>query len=553
MMFIQLSTVIILVVVWCSSLTHRFDGSRTTTTSRCHNHQDYGGCLFVVSVTPITSPTTTTELRWSSSGGGLRAMIANIGYAHVFHKVGLFDSTLTDDTSQNTTNTTNTNTTTTSSSFYFSGISTNSGGTWFGVQFFYSPQFYNNVVTSNTTQTYQFILDWLQSYRDYLENVPLAPRNLFCRSLSLFRNEGLLDDISDVCDFLTYYGPSYPNLIRGMLLATSTHYNDPNLIYRLVNATNRVQPLQHTEYYIQNAIATNSKFTFPNTSTTTTTTNSNNGLFSILLNDWVAYQPNYYNYIGPYSNSTSIDPESSAVLYSVPLAVQYVIPNHGAPLYEYAIEPEHLPLQVYWSDTVTSPIGTSVQLDDWDDYPLYPPPSTSSIYVNTNTTKSKRRRRKIDQSQVLSPFFQGQTPSIVQMATASGSTFYPFASVPSILAQWYSVRSHGKRTFRQRLINRFLFNALGRMFTLRRDLALCSQWPDQLCGPTDTYFLDGGGGDGPCTCVTYLSSLALFLDLFCVLKVALNLSLTMVSHCLLLLPQLWQGILHNIKKIPIIH
>ena len=465
----------------------------TTTSSQKYNH-------------PQQQP-----LRWSSSGGGLRAMVANIGYAHLFHKVGLFDTALSsdDDTNDTTTSSAAASLTQQQPSSQFSGISTNSGGTWFSVQFFYSPQFYENVVTSNTTRTYQFILDWLSSYREYIDTVPLAPRNIFCRALNIFRNDGLLKDVADLCDFLTYFGPSFPNFIRGMLLSTSTNYDDPDLINRLVNPSNRVRPLQNTEYYIQTAVATNSKFTSPNHTTTSAMVNNSNfdyfrSLFSIFLNDWVALQPNYYNYIGPFVNTTTTtvdksNTSSSIRLYSVPLSVQYVTPNNGSSYYTYAIEKEHLPLQSYWSDTVTSSIGTTIQLQDWDDYPLYPPPSsTSSIYVNTNTTTSKRRR-KIDQTQVISPFFQGKTPTIVQMATASGSTFYPFGSVPSILAQWYSVRSNnGGMNFRQRIINRLLINALSRIITLRRDLALCSQWPDQLCGPTDTYFLDGSAGDGPC-------------------------------------------------------
>ena len=457
------------------------------------------------------------ELRWSSSGGGIRAMVANIGYAHLFHKLGLLEALDMDtnsDTNTNTTTTTNTdmdtdritatttaksnhttgNTTTNTTNYYFSGISTNSGGTWFGLQFFFSPLFYGNVVTSNTTRTQQFIVDWLLAYRDYTDTVPLVPRNLLCRALHpilrLSRRAAWLQDIQDFCDFLTYYGPSYPNYIRGMLRATSTHYHDPDLIHRFVNTTNRVRPLQRVEYAIQIGMATNSKFT-------RTTPNETTDRIRHPQQQW------YYNYIGPFGYPTTENNTNDVtpVFYAIPLALQYVTPAVGTrSYYEYAVEAEHLPLQSHWSDQIMSSTG-----DDWEDYPLYHHhhpynTSTNSIYVNNNHSSSPRRN--INQTQTLSPFFGGRSPTVLQMAAASASVLYPIAATtPSVSAQWYSMRTTSARggivsSFVHRLWNAVLFGTV-RGITQWSDLALCTQWPDRPCGPTDTYFLDGSSGDGP--------------------------------------------------------
>ena len=51
-------------------------------------------------------------------------------------------------------------------------------------------------------------------------------------------------------------------------------------------------------------------------------------------------------------------------------------------------------------------------------------------------------------------------------------------------------------SFVHRLWNAVLFGTV-RGITQWSDLALCTQWPDRPCGPTDTYFLDGSSGDGP--------------------------------------------------------
>jgi hypothetical protein len=283
-----------------------------------------------------------------------------------------------------------------------------------------------------------------------------------------------------------------------MLQATSIGYNDPEFVDRSVDVNNRVAPLQNTELYVQTSLATNSKFAFPNNVSFPTQNES-----STIIDDWIALQPNYYTYIGPFSSSTNQtqqDPTAGKLLYSMPISVQYVVPdNQSQPYFNYAIEKDHLPLQCHWSYNVTAPIGMSMRVSDWDDYPLYPPIDNASIYVNTNSTKS-HRRRLLDHTKVLSTPFQGKVPNIVQIATASSAALrFVATSVPSILAQWVSVRqySSNNETFCSKLLNRLLLNLFSRTVTLRRDFALCSQWPNQLCGPTDTYFFDGGSTDSP--------------------------------------------------------
>lgn len=41
---------------------------------------------------PLTSSPSTPHILWSSTGGGWRAMFADIGYANIFQQAGLFTS-----------------------------------------------------------------------------------------------------------------------------------------------------------------------------------------------------------------------------------------------------------------------------------------------------------------------------------------------------------------------------------------------------------------------------------------------------------------------------
>ena len=80
------------------------------------------------------------DLRWSASGGGWRAMVANMGFANLFQHAGL----LGNDSSS------------------FTAISTNSGGSWFSTQFFYSPEFFAHVM-GDADQLSEYVESWMNA------------------------------------------------------------------------------------------------------------------------------------------------------------------------------------------------------------------------------------------------------------------------------------------------------------------------------------------------------------------------------------------------------
>lgn len=460
-------------------------------------------------------------LRWASSGGGWRSMICNMGYAHLFTKVGLF--VILDET-ENKNDSLQQNHSRNRKYSNFTAISSNSGGTWFTTQLFYSLPFYNHVITKNTTTTYNFILQWFQSYQQFIESIVEQRLSfydqmigaLFCRSISPLDQVILLDDISTLCTVLQYFKYSYANFVEGMLCHVATDYNDPTFCHRIMNASNMIHTLQQTDLYIQISLAINSRYTVvPPTSANESSRNL----------DGTAY-------IGPNTNITTDD---SVIVYAIPIATQYVVSHiTQTPYFQYAVEDKDLPLQSFSTSSNSSSNSDLFQLKDYEAYHLYTPDyatmntGTSKVYTTlwnstnvslTRTTLSVPFHTIPNSSSTTNDNSTMSTPNIVQIASSSSANLaLVSSSIPSVLAQYFSVRQYsiGKSnttntnpTFIQRLsnilrngiskyiVNPILSNIVYRTTKLTSDFAICTQWPYSTCSAQDTRFLDGGYTDGP--------------------------------------------------------
>jgi hypothetical protein len=161
-------------------------------------------------------------------------MVVNMALANVFARAGLLNSTQS----------------------RFSAISSNSGGSWFTTQLFYSPTFYQQVTSNATSTTYNLIVDWLQSYQDFINSIPRSP---VCFFISPLEKQTFLADASTFCDVLDFYNSSYAYFMDGMLRRAATDYGDPSFPDRKVTAANRVPALQNTDLYIQTSVAENGR------------------------------------------------------------------------------------------------------------------------------------------------------------------------------------------------------------------------------------------------------------------------------------------------------
>jgi hypothetical protein len=360
-------------------------------------------------------------------------MVVNMALANVFARAGLLNSTQS----------------------RFSAISSNSGGSWFTTQLFYSPTFYQQVTSNATSTTYNLIVDWLQSYQDFINSIPRSP---VCFFISPLEKQTFLADASTFCDVLDFYNSSYAYFMDGMLRRAATDYGDPSFPDRKVTAANRVPALQNTDLYIQTSVAANARYTRKTDGNATAIPD--------------------ITFVGPSDTDNH--------LFSVPLATQFVV-QRNASFFQHAVEPSQLPLRAHWSTDLVS--TQRFRYADWYGYGVKDPAATTnSIYASP--------RPRTDFRSVLSAPFAGRAPSVVQIAAASSAFLAGSSSgLPSILAQLLASRLED-RGLRPNLLERTAFGALYQLPCLTEGLAICSQWP-HACGPTDAWFLDGGYTDGP--------------------------------------------------------
>jgi hypothetical protein len=389
--------------------------------------------LWLLVVSEIRGDDDATVLRWASSGGGWRSMVVNMGFANAFVKAGLLD----DQTCQ------------------FSAVSSNSGGTWFMMQFFFSQKFFDSVTTTDPVSFKDFILNWLESYGDLLDNLPDSK---VCSLVSLF---GLFpNDLSTYCKIFLSSG-DYTEFISKMLRRASEDFGDSGLEIRKAKSANKLSVFATTDLLVQTSIAANSRYEQTN-------------------NKFFLRKPLGVSYMG------TSDPNQSDQVLAVPLATQYSVQGE---VFRYAVPDSSLPIT-----TRTGPGPWKFKINDWKNFFLYPS-STGDIFIPAPTKSSGTTR-------VLRDPFSGN-PTIGTLAAASSANLdYLSARAPSYFAQRNSVALYDAKNTGNLLsklvkeATNFAQSSLLFNLDILAGFSVCSQWPNP-CGDADGRFLDGGVTDGP--------------------------------------------------------
>jgi hypothetical protein len=388
--------------------------------------------LLLALASSLEDKTNADVVMWASSGGGWRAMISNMGFANAFSRVGLISKDHCD----------------------FDLVSSNSGGSWFMIQFFYSSAFFDRILVDDPDQLRDFVLEWMGAYREFQ---PERSNDARCSSLkTLGAVIPQLSLLAEYCDLLAPMDYDYALTIQGMLNATSAVYGDPDFVSRIVNAGNRLPVFQNTDFYVQMGLAPNAR--------------SDNGNIVTL---------------GPNQNPSQV--------YSVPLPMQYAV-QKDASFFNYAVDDKDLP---FVSTTFAAP--TSYNSTDWEDYFRYPPPESASVL----TTITKLTNRSTTTSFFRKPF-GGMDPTVAQLAGSASSVFATYsASDPSIFSQQGSIADV--------MLQRANVTAIERAIAIQlvqsayqsiyetpifEGCAVCTQWPEP-CGDMDGRIIDGGFVDGP--------------------------------------------------------
>ena len=153
----------------------------------------------------------TNNLIWASTGGGWRAMFADVGYANIFKQADLFSS----------------------SGSAFKSISTVSGGSWFSTQLFYSDEFYNRTAMAPSPEAVNdFVLEWMESY--YSISTDVSEETIQqCNNFTDLYNEDntqMIDTITDFCQLLVTFNYDWANFMHSMLEEASNDYGSPGFV-----------------------------------------------------------------------------------------------------------------------------------------------------------------------------------------------------------------------------------------------------------------------------------------------------------------------------------
>lgn len=362
------------------------------------------------------------DLRWAVPGGGWRAMSAGAAYANVFVQAGLIGP----------------------NSSEFSAISSNSGGTWFSTQFFYSDKFFDNVI-GDASGLESFIEEWMHSYGRFVGDFKYD--STLCDLLRL-TDDPLMEEAAAACAMLIKFDGSWADYIEGMLRDVSTKlYDDSGFVDRQTLPSNRVSPLSNTDLLIQ------------------TTMNPS----SITLDDPSdpLRSSKTISYFGPGG-------QTEDEFYSTVFAVLYAVKNNST-LYEYGLEEEQLPLKVGWSRA-----PQFYDSDEWASYGSYG--EQGELLINPLWTLEGQGKA--------SEFFGGSTPTTAQIASASSAAAGAASqSVPSTLSQVFDkLKASTKDPTKQAELE--LAESIVYSTPISRGVAVCSQWP-QECAEQDAEFIDG--------------------------------------------------------------
>jgi len=346
-------------------------------------------------------------------------LAGSIAFASVYKQAGLF----------------------TESSSRFSGVSSNSGGTWFSTQFFYSQKFHD-AMFGTPEEVSTFFTNWMNTYR-HLE------KQGGNEGICWFIKEEMLNEVvmgmsaDDICAILqNHYADTdiWPKFIERMLRAASTGYGDPNFVETVMRPGNRVHGLQETTLSVVNAISPVSR-----------------------TRRWGFND--HCTYLGP----SDADKE----VYNVVLPASYVVTHERS-----GWESKYVTDSKAYVQRCTK----GLVISDWNDYFTPATDSATTIQIPLTITGGTYHRESLR-----TPF--GGNASVLQVAAASsaaGAFVSPVASVP--FAQFI----HNKNI----KLHHSLIRISSELFSQLDGAAVCTNYP-QKCAEEDGLLLDGFFVDNP--------------------------------------------------------
>jgi hypothetical protein len=370
-----------------------------------------------------------TNFRWASTGGGWPAMVASMAFANVFSQAGLI----------------------TNSSSKFSATSFQSGATWFSVQFFYSPQFFDKIVNSNPKQLSDFVIQWMNSYQNMFEtNSKRQKRNSFLKD---FTESTTLQVLADYSSTFNEHDGDWANFCSSFLEAASKGYGDPTLVNKKVGAENRVHQMLNTDLYLQTTLAPNSR-----------KNDSNVGVF-----------------LGPIGDRSKI--------YSLPTTIQYSVSKDDT-LYYTTLPNGDLNLNKY-TKTLNKNMNFPNGLEEFGTF--------SSN--NTNQTVLIDRSASYKYVGKMATPFGGAEPNVGQISSVSSAAAGPLSPlVPSTMSQVFSVE---RNNLKGKPAKKAAFDVMVDNYNKTskfNGVSVSSQWPndgENNSDADDARFIDGGFADGP--------------------------------------------------------
>jgi Lysophospholipase catalytic domain len=433
---------------------HRYRMTNTIVGTQFVPERHFGGIFYIINLlllivmttnchlsnatTTTTTTTTGSELRLASSGGGLRAMVTNLGFYNAFQQAGIINV-------QNQTT-------------LLTAISSVSGSSWLVGQVSYSQPFFDMAITNNPESVYQFTLDWLSSFQNSIirieSNKKLKIRS--CNLLSPFGGDSF-------CKILVYFDFQWGKYISNMFQSTVKLHGDKGLVKRYLTPENRITIFKNTDLMFQSSIAPMSK----------------------VNNRFKRIQKKILTYVGPNHKNNSV--------FSTVIGCQYTVVSGQNASVRFALESSMTPLKVY-----TGRAPRRFNFDDWKQYGYFGDERKHSIFTKLPSTctqctgtimKNPFRTNGI-----------GSFDQVISSSSAFLSDFT--TAVPSFFSQQNSKSRYKiikssiswiRKQFKIRTLEAQL-SILYKRTNFINDLSYCSSWP-RKCSKGDVQIIDGGYTD----------------------------------------------------------
>lgn len=434
--------------------------------------------------------------RWSSTGGGWRAMFACVGFANVFQQAGILNA----------------------ENSRFSAIATTSGASWFSTQLFYSQAFFDQTAMASTPdELYDFTIRWMETYyemsgknfrniQDSVNITDLQPDNATTPEEES-KAESVITLMIELFQVISDYDGTWADFVKTMLNGGAKEYGHQGGDFHSIvaNAENRLAPFRNTDLLIQSALDPTKRHRLasndsPNSSGFGYDQRTLQNKFGInaTTQDW-------FTYMGPFSPGQ--DATSSMddwQYYTVPIPLVYVV-NETYTGFQYATFDSESTSDV---STYASPTSTDFSFLDLETYTIYPPPDdakvllTAASLVDANTWSWTTRVSNLTMTPTGTmprPFGGNGQATVLQLAAmSSAAAGLVSPASPSVFSQALSAQ-------RDTVLETVGFFALiafdiavGGIYEAPfwDNVAVCAQWPNP-CGPTDGYLIDGAFVDNP--------------------------------------------------------